>query len=466
MNDFKGKRVTVMGLGLFGGGAAITRFLARHGARVAVTDLKDEEKLSASVEKLHDVEVRFVLGRHIESDFTDTDLLIVNPAVPRNSPYLQLAREHGVTFETETNLFFKLCPAPIIGVTGSNGKTTTTTLLGEMLRDLGVRVYVGGNIGVPLIEHVEEMTEDDLVVLELSSFQLEDLRAIERSPHVAVVTNISPNHLDRHGTMENYIAAKRAIVDFQRDGDIFVANARDEHLASWACTSSARVLRFSSQDRVHDGTYLDGSALRFEMDGDSGEICDRGEILLPGIFNVENYLAASAAALALGVRTETIRRIARTFRGVAHRLELFLEENGVRYYNDSIATTPESTIAALDALEGPIVLIAGGYDKKAPLYQLARKVIARCKAVVLIGVTGPQIAAELRGCENAGALQVCEEGTDFEAAVGRAISLAEPGGCVLLSPATASYDMFANFEERGDTFKDLVRSLTSSPANQ
>lgn len=456
MSDFNGKRVIVMGLGLFGGGVAVTRFLARHGARVTVTDLKSESKLAVSLEKLRGVDVRFVLGRHVDSDFTDTDLVIVNPAVPRDSPYLKLAREHGVPFETETNLFFKLCPAPIIGVTGSNGKTTTTTLIGEMLRDLGLRVYVGGNIGAPLIERVEEMAAESFVVLELSSFQLEDLRAIKRSPHISVVTNISPNHLDRHKTMENYIAAKRAIVDYQRDGDIFVVNARDDRLASWAEAARAHVLRFSSQDRVREGTYLDGSTLRFRIGYDKGKICDRDDILLPGIFNVENFLAASAAALALGVRTETIRRVARTFRGVTHRLELFHEEGGVRYYNDSIATTPESTIAALDALEGPIILIAGGYDKKVPLSALARKIADRCKAVILVGTIGPQIAAELRRCENADALRVFEEGTDFEAAAGRATSLAEPGGCVLLSPATASYDMFANFEERGDTFKRLV----------
>ncbi len=456
LSDFNGKRVIVMGLGLFGGGVAVTRFLARHGARVTVTDLKGESKLAVSLEKLRGVDVRFVLGRHVDSDFTDADLVIVNPAVPRDSPYLELAREHGVPFETETNLFFKLCPAPIIGVTGSNGKTTTTTLIGEMLRGPGLRVYVGGNIGAPLIERVEEMTAEDIVVLELSSFQLEDLRAIERSPHISVVTNISPNHLDRHKTMENYIAAKRAIVDYQRDGDIFVVNARDDRLASWAEAARARVLRFSSQGRVHKGTYLDGSTLRFRIGYDKGKICDRDDILLPGIFNVENFLAASAAALALGVRTETIRRVARTFRGVTHRLELFHEEGGVRYYNDSIATTPESTIAALDALEGPIILIAGGYDKKVPLSALARKIADRCKAVVLVGTIGPQIAAELRRCGNADALQVFEEGTDFETAVRRATSLAEPGGCMLLSPATASYDMFANFEERGDTFKRLV----------
>ena len=460
LSEFKNKRVTVMGLGLFGGGVAITRFLAKHGAHVTVTDLKDEKKLASSVEKLRDTGARLVLGRHDEKDFTEADIVIVNPAVPKESPYLKLAAEHGVRLETEMNLFFKLCPAAIVGITGSNGKTTTTTLAGEMLKALGQKVYVGGNIGSPLIERVEEIKKGDLVVLELSSFQLEDLRAVGRSPHVAIVTNIAPNHLDRHKTMENYVAAKKTIIDYQTGDDYCVLNALDETLAAWAASARARVLKFSSRGKVAQGTSLDGDALRYTIDGKEGGICKRDDILLPGIFNVENYLAASAAAIVLGVRPEAIRQVARTFRGVPHRLEMFLEKNGVRYYNDSIATTPESVIAALDALKDPIVLIAGGHDKKVPLAEVSRKIAQRCKAVVLIGVIAPQIKAELLKPENKSGLKIFEEGTDFDAAVKRAISLAEPGGCVLLSPTTASYDMFVNFEERGEKFKQLILSLT------
>jgi len=502
LNEFKDKRVTVMGLGLFGGGGAIARFLAGNGAIVTVTDLKDEKKLASSVEKLRGARVRFVLGRHDEKDFTDADVIIVNPAVPKESPYLRLAAERGVRLETEMNLFFKLCPAAIVGITGSNGKTTTTTLTGEMLKALGTqtqargsdagrtgtvpiterrraqrdplvdgdcpppersspnpRVYVGGNIGSPLIERVGEIKKGDLVVLELSSFQLEDLRAVGRSPHVAVVTNIAPNHLDRHKTMENYVAAKKAIIDYQTGDDYCVLNALDETLNGWAATARARVLKFSSRGKVEQGTFLDGNTLRYAINGKDGEICGRDDILLPGIFNVENYLAASAAAIVMGVKPEAIREVARTFRGVPHRLEMFFEKNGVRYYNDSIATTPESVIAALDALKGTIVLIAGGYDKKVSLAEVSRKIAQRCKAVVLIGVITPQIKAELLKPENKTGLKIFEEGTDFDAAVKRAISLAEPGGCVLLSPTTASYDMFTNFEERGEKFKSLVQTL-------
>lgn len=458
-NEFKNKSVTVMGLGLFGGGVAIARFLAKHGARVTVTDLKDEKKLASSIDKIRSTGARLVLGRHDEKDFADADIVIVNPAVPKESPFLKLARDKGIRLETEMNLFFKLCPAPIIGITGSNGKTTTTTLTGEMLKTLGRTVYVGGNIGSPLIERVEEITKDDLVVLELSSFQLEDLRPLSRSPRGSIVTNIAPNHLDRHKTMENYIAAKKAIIDFQSPSDFCVLNALDETLVKWASTAKSRVMQFSSRGAVDKGAWLDGEVLRYDINGAHGEICRREDILLPGIFNVENYLAASCAALALGVRPEAIRDVARSFRGVPHRLEMFLEKNGVRYYNDSIATTPESVIAALDALKGPIVLIAGGYDKKVSLAEVSRKIAQRCKAVVLIGVIAPLIKAELAKPENSSPVRVFEEGADFEAAVKRAIALAEPGGCVLLSPATASYDMFVNFEERGEKFKSLVRSL-------
>lgn len=459
-NDFKGKRVTVMGLGLFGGGAAVARFLARRGARVTVTDLKDEKNLAASIEKLRGLDVRLILGRHDEADFTEADLVIVNPAVPGESPYLALAKKRGVPLDTEMNIFFRLCPAPVIGVTGSNGKTTTTTLIGEILRESGRRVHVGGNIGSPLIEKVEEISPDDTVVLEMSSFQLEDLRAVGRSPHIAVVTNISPNHLDRHKTMANYVAAKRAIIDYQNGGDFCVLNAADDTLMQWATEAKSRVLRFSSRGEVEAGTYLDGETLRWRLGGAEGEICGRDEILLPGIFNVENYLAAAAAAMAADAEAEHVRRVARSFRGVTHRLEMFHESGGVRCYNDSIATTPESTIAALDALKGPIVLIAGGYDKKVPLAEVSRKIAQRCKAVVLIGVIAPQIKAELLKPENKSALKIYEEGMDFEAAVRRAVSLSEPGGCVLLSPITSSYDMFTNFEERGETFKRLVLSFS------
>jgi len=499
LTEFKNKRVTVMGLGLFGGGAAVARFLAKHGALVTVTDLKDEKKLASSLDKIRDTGARLVLGRHDERDFTDADIIIVNPAVPKESPYLRLAAEHGVLLETEMNLFFGLCPATIVGITGSNGKTTTTTLAGEMLKTLGTqtqsrgsdakedapmksgttgrgltpvppanvmdrptcpRVFVGGNIGSPLIEQVEEMKNDDLVVLELSSFQLEDLRATRRGPRIAVVTNIAPNHLDRHKTMENYVAAKKAIIDYQSGEDWCVLNALDQTLMKWAASARSEVLLFSSDGKVQRGTYLDGDVLRYHVHGKEGEICRRSDILLPGIFNVENYLAAAAAALVLGVKPDAIRQVARSFRGVPHRLELFLEKNGVRYYNDSIATTPESVIAALDALEGPIVLIAGGHDKKVSLAEVGRKIAQRCKAVVLIGVIAPQIKAELLKPENKSGIRIYEEGMDFEAAVKRAISLAEPGGCVLLSPTTASYDMFTNFEERGDTFKQLVKKLS------
>lgn len=459
LNELKNKRVTVMGLGLFGGGVSIARFLAKHGALVTITDLKDEKKLASSLDKISGIGARLVLGRHEDKDFSGADMIIVNPAVPKESPFLRLAIQRGVEIETEMNLFFKLCPAAIVGITGSNGKTTTTTLAGEMLKSLGKKVYVGGNIGSPLIEQVEQIKKDDLVVLELSSFQLEDLRGVGRSPHISIVTNIAPNHLDRHKTMENYIAAKKTIIDYQSGEDYCVLNALDDTLNAWAATARAGALKFSSRGEVERGTWLDGEALRYRIHGKEGEICKRSDILLPGIFNVENYLAASAAALLMGVKPEAIRRVARTFRGVPHRLEMFLEKNRVRYYNDSIATTPESVIAALDALEGPIVLIAGGYDKKVSLAEVSRKIARRCKAVVLIGVIAPRIKAELMKPENKSGMKIFEEGMNFEAAVKRAISLAEPGGCVLLSPTTSSYDMFTNFEERGEQFKRLVHSL-------
>jgi UDP-N-acetylmuramoylalanine--D-glutamate ligase len=453
-----GRRVTVMGLGLFGGGLGVARFLVQAGAKVTITDSKSETDLRESVEQLRSLPVTFKLGGHDERDFRDADLVVVNPAVPETNPYLKMAR----ALETEMNLFFKLCRArTILGVTGSNGKTTTTTLIGEILKRHPRRSWVGGNIGVSLLEKLPEIGPDDLVTLELSSFQLENLGVLRRSPNIAVVLNLSPNHLDRHGTMENYAEAKRQIVAYQREDDFKILNANDPVVRGFASSSPSRVFQFSSRDLVDPGVGAsrDGKALEFR-DGQSYALIEiAGRRALPGRFNEENMAAAAAATYAIdqgGWEDWRVfcQSVFRDFPGVEHRLEFVAEKGGVKYYNDSKATDAEATIAALETLPGPFVLILGGFDKKTPWDALARSVAEKpVRAAVLFGQTAPAIETALRAASR---VPEIVRVANLDEAV-RVPS--RPGETVLLSPACASWDMFRNFTERGLQFKALVAAL-------
>lgn len=463
--EFRGKRVTVMGLGLFGGGSGVSTFLLRQGAQVTVTDLRSEEALRESVEALRCFAdgggwpLRLRLGGHDEVDFRDVDAVVVNPAVPKASPYLKLARAYGVRVIGRDNLFFQLCPAPILGITGSNGKTTTTCLIGEMLKLVDPRTVVGGNIGGSVFDHLDEITRDVPVVLELSSFQLEDLREIERSPHVAVVTNLSPNHIDRHGTFEEYVRAKKGIIAYQGTEDVAVLNYDDEGVRAWAEECRGTVLFFSMVQPVGYGAFVREGRMVLRWDGKEEELCETDAMALPGRHNVENALAAICAARIGGATNEVIVEVFRSFKGVEHRIEFVREVGGVRYFNDSIATTPESVIAALRSFEAGMVLIAGGYDKGLSFDDLAKEMVARTKGVVLIGTTASKLAALVegeRGLETTPAIVLCNS---LEEAVHKAKRMAEPGDVVILSPACASYDMFRNFEDRGRQFKALVSGL-------
>jgi UDP-N-acetylmuramoylalanine--D-glutamate ligase len=450
-----GRRVTVMGLGLFGGGLGVTRYLVKAGARVTVTDPKSEQDLRESVEELASLPVELRLGGHQERDFRDADLVIVNPAVPESSPWLRLAP----ALETEMNLFFKLCRARrVVGITGSNGKTTTTTLAGEILKRGLWRTWVGGNIGGSLLESAGEIGPDDVVVLELSSFQLENLGALRRSPNVGAVLNLSPNHLDRHGTFENYAAAKRNIVAHQGEGDWKVLNADDPAVRGFEKASPSRTLLFSRRERPRRGAFVEGETITFFTTGARFTI-DASRRRIPGAYNLDNMAAAAAATfVAGGSRWEGWREAAEevfnTFPGVEHRLEFVAEKNGVKYYNDSKATDAEATIAALETLPGPFVLILGGFDKKTPFDALARAVASKpVRAVALIGQTAPLIEEALR--TQARVPEIHRVGS-----IAEAVRLpARPGETVLLSPACASWGMFRNFTERGRLFKEAVAAL-------
>ena len=463
VTNLKGKKILVMGLGLFGGGAGVARFLVSRSARVTVTDLKGEEDLQESLEALKGLPIKYKLGGHQEEDFRDADMIIVNPAVPRDSRFLEIARKEGAVLETEMNLFFKLCQGRIIGITGTNGKSTVTALMGEMLKEFRPGTWVGGNIGRSLLEDVEKIGRGDLVVLELSSFQLEGLAEIKKSPEVAVVTNLSPNHLDRHKRMENYIAAKKNIFRFQRPGDFAILNWDDAEVRGWRGECNSQVIFASTKEELQEGIFL--RRRRAAEDEEAHQILvrlrDREEVLdvlkcfrLPGWHNLENALLAAGAAFVLGAKEKDIRGGLSKFRGLEHRLELVAEIGGVKYYNDSIATTPEATIAALWALKEPIILIAGGSDKGLAFDGLAQEIRRRVKACVLLGQTGPRIKKAIEQAKKP--LPEIKEVSSLTEAVETARLMAKPGDIVLLSPASASYDMFRNFADRGKQFKELV----------
>jgi UDP-N-acetylmuramoylalanine--D-glutamate ligase len=460
---FAGKRITIMGLGFFGGTIGLARYLVTRGAQVTVTDLQSEADLQESVAALDGFPVRLVLGRHEPTDFTDVDMVFASPAVREDSPYLAAARSRGVPVDTEMNLFMRLCRGSVIGVTGSNGKTTTTSLIGTILRAAHPRTRVGGNIGRSLLPEVAAIEPGDPVVLELSSFQLEDLAAVGRSPHIALLLNLSPNHLDRHGSMEAYLSAKMRIFADQGPEDVAILNADDPRLQPLAGELYSRVRFFSCERAVADGSYLAGDRLVVAQAGTVIKVCRLEDIPLLGRHNVANVLAAVAAADAWGVPAAVMCEAIRTFPGVEHRLERVRELHGVSFYNDSIATSPTATLAALAAIPQPIWLIAGGYDKGLSFHALGEAIVQHVKGVFLIGTTTPQIAQAIETARpparDLPSITICR---DLRDAVSAASGAAAPGDVVLLSPACASYDQFRNFVERGRLFKQLVSELGAS----
>ncbi len=432
MDNLSGKRVTVAGLGRFGGGIAVTQWLVGQGARVLLTDRAEPKALASSVRQLEGLDVEFRLGEHRESDFTSVDLVVASPAVPPSSPFLQAARDRGVPITTEVRLFIERCPARILGVTGTKGKSTTTAMLGEMLRK-GYATWVGGNIGRSLLPDLPEIRPDHLVVLELSSFMLEYLGEARWSPHVAVVTMLASDHLDRHGSVEAYLDAKKNLVRHQRPTDHVVLNEDNPHTADLAATGPGQVTLFGLKDRK------------------------LFELLLPGAHNQLNAQAAFAAAAILGISWEDAQDALRAFRGLPHRLELVHEAGGVRYYNDSIATIPEAAVAALESFPSRTVIqIVGGYDKRLPMNGLAAALVEQAKAALCIGKTGPAVAKLMAEASKVGSAAVYECG-DLATAMKMARQIAAPGDVVLLSTGCASYDQFANFEQRGEMFSQLAR---------
>lgn len=462
LGAIKGKRVTVIGLGREG--TALTRFLVARGAQVTVSDAKTEAELGPYLEQIRGLPVALSLGANRVEDAVQADLLCVSPGVPKDLPALQSARSQSIPITSETALFFALCPAPIVGVTGSAGKSTTTALLGEIFREAGHQTYVGGNIGVPLIERLAEITPECWVVLELSSFQLE---LLGQSPKVAIITNISPDHLDMHPSLEAYIEAKKNIVRFQGADDVALLNRDDRLLRQMAQACSGRVVWFGRGEAgAAEGVFWDSKSIVASLSGKTEPLMPTSEVRLPGQHNLSNVCAAGAAALACGMGTPAIRRAVANFRGLEHRLELVAEKGGVRYYDDSIATTPARTVAGLRAFGEPVVLLAGGRGKNLSFTELAPTVWERCRCVVLFGEAAPELQRALSP-------PVLPEGhlaqqplllraRSFGEAVALAQGAARPGDVVLLSPACTSFDLFSDYQERGREFQRLVRGLEAA----
>jgi UDP-N-acetylmuramoylalanine--D-glutamate ligase len=448
----------VVGLGREG--LALARYLRGRGQDVAVCDGRARGDLGADAAILDELGVQLIAGDD-RPDLAPFDILYLNPAVPKNVPIVGDARARGLPITALTDVFFQVCPAHIVGITGSNGKTTTTTLLGLMLKHGGITTHVGGNIGRPLLNEAAAMSADDWVVLEMSSFQLEWLEA---SPELAVVTNVTPNHLDRHRTMDEYVEAKLRIVRYQRPGDTVILHAEDRYAPRFAEAAGGRVLYFSLESAPSEGAVLEGEMLSIRHDRHSVPVCTRQDLQVPGRHNVANALAAIAAAGVVGVTPGAMRQAILGFSGVPHRLELIRTVAGVRYYNDSIATSPDRAQAALAAVSGPVVLILGGHDKDLPWQALCRDAVNRCRAVLLIGEAQDLIAGHLADALRAKPGGLLTKANvigcgDLEHAVRRAERLAQAGDAVLLSPACASYDQFRNFEARGLHFRYLVEAL-------
>ena len=444
--SLRDKRILVLGLGV--SNRPLVRLLLDFGCRVTGCDRTPREKLDAEILELEKLGCRLSVGGGYLDGLT-ADIVFRTPGMHPDHPALQDLRRHGAEVTSEMEVFFEVCPCRILAVTGSDGKTTTTTLISEMLKASGKQVWLGGNIGTPLLSFVPQMQPADIAVVELSSFQLMDMR---RSPHVALITNLSPNHLDVHKDMAEYVAAKETVFRYQKETDTLIVNADNALTRDYI--GPGRTLRFSRQGPVN-GAWVENGVLYCR--GEAVLRCD--EILLPGQHNVENYLAAILAVEGFADR-EAVRKVAKTFGGVPHREELVRVKDGVRYYNDSIASSPSRTIAGLQIFTEKVILIAGGYDKHISYETLGPEICRHVKRLYLNGATAPQIrkAVEQAAEYEPGKPEIIDCG-DFTAAVQAAAKSAQPGDVVLMSPASAAFDQFKNFEVRGNYFKKLVMEL-------
>jgi UDP-N-acetylmuramoylalanine--D-glutamate ligase len=447
--ELKDKRVLVVGLGKSGVASAL--FLKAHGARVTVSDTKSGDELRNEIPALLDHGITVETGGHGERTFRGQDLIVVSPGVPVDAPLLVQARAMGEAVIGEIELAAKFLPGPLVAITGSNGKTTTTTLTGEILAAGGVPTLVGGNIGTPAISLTERATRETAIVLEVSSFQLETIHTFR--PKVAVVLNVTPDHLDRHCTFEAYVDAKARIFENQTPEDFAVLNEDDPTCVAMAARTRAQVFWFSRHKEVKQGAWVRGGNIVFRDGSQQREIMQVSEIPLKGAHNLENVLAAACAGALMGCSPEKIRQAVRDFKAVEHRLEFVATIRGVYYYNDSKATNVDATIKALESFPANIHLILGGKDKGSDYTVLNNLLRQRVKRVYTIGAAAAKIESQVKDVEVVHA-------ETLESAVRKANAVAQSGDVVLLAPACASFDQFKNYEQRGQVFKEIVQMLS------
>ena len=450
IESLRHKTVAIIGIGV--SNTPLLELLLAEGIRVTACDKRSREQMGEQAEHLEQLGCELHLGADYLKDL-DADVIFRTPGLRPDVPEIAACVDRGAVLTSEMEVFFEVCPCPIIAVTGSDGKTTTTTIIAELLKAAGRRVWVGGNIGHPLLCEADGMLATDYAVLELSSFQL---MTMKHSPHIAVVTNLAPNHLDVHRDMAEYVAAKENIFRHQSGEDVAVFNADNDITAEQSHRAPGRARLFSRQGEVADGVFLRGEDIVCRSGGHERVVMTTGDIKIPGVHNVENYMAAIAAVDGL-VPDEVIRDFAREFGGVEHRIELVRTYRGVRYYNDSIASSPSRTIAGLRSFHEKVILIAGGYDKHIPFDVLGPEIVEHVKLLVLCGATADKIRTAV---ENAPGYQPgkpeIRDVTPFTAAVEAARDRAQPGDVVTLSPACAAFDQFKNFAERGKFFKSIV----------
>ena len=448
ISSIKDKKIAVVGLGV--SNTPLIERLLDGGCKVRVCDKSSRDALSDAAKKVEELGAELTLGEDYLKNL-DADIIFRTPGMRPDVPEFVQAQNNGSVITSEMEIFFKLCPCKIIAVTGSDGKTTTTTIISKLLQAAGYTVHLGGNIGTPLLCSVDTMNPDDIAVLELSSFQL---MTIQQSPEIAVVTNLAPNHLDVHKDMDEYIDAKKNIFAHQKQDNRLVLNYDNDITRSFENELTDQELFWFSRKRKVQGVYLDNDAIYFNGE----KIMDTKDILLPGVHNIENYMAAFAAVHGL-VSPEICRKVAMEFKGVEHRIELVRQLDGVSYYNDSIASSPSRTIAGLRSFNQKVILIAGGKDKGVPFDILGGEIISHVKTLVVTGFTAEKIRdAVLNAPEYDGSPKIIYE-DDFKDAVIAASKAAKPGDIVILSPACTSFDHFKNFAQRGEYFKEIVRSL-------
>ena len=453
LDEFKynvaGKNITVIGIGI--SNLPLIKYLVSLGANVTACDRRSAEDLGENYTELEKLGVKFNLGDGYLNNLSG-DMIFKTPGMRYDVPELLKAKENGSIVTSEMEVFFEVCPSHIIAVTGSDGKTTTTTLIHKMMTDAGYKTWLGGNIGNPLLTDTEKMKENDWVILELSSFQLHTMR---KSPEIAVITNISPNHLDMHKDYKEYIDAKKNIMLYQNEGDTLIVNADNQVTADIGKSANGAVKYFSRNGMAD--VYLDGNIIKRGI----VEILNIKDIKIPGMHNVENYMAAIAAVSGL-VSKDVIVNVAKTFGGVEHRIELVRTLDGVKYYNSSIDSSPNRTINTLRVFPNKVIMIAGGKDKGIPYDEIGSALAEHVKVLILIGATSDKIQealdAEINKTGNGKDIEVIRA-TSYENAVNTARSKAHDGDVVLLSPASTSFDMFRNFEERGNLFKKIVNEL-------